>query len=169
MAIMRPLLLISILIASSLGCNRDNASTGEPVEIYLLKDLQLAANKCQVDPSGSSLQFIPTVTNNDILEYSTDEYQFKLTASALERIKALKDRTAFAVTVSKEVIYYGFFKPAFSSSSCDHSITMDVSWGQANRIYMRLGYPSMLPGVSIDDERNNPRLLAALHKQGKLR
>ena len=169
MAIMRTFLLISILVAISFGCNRDNASAGEPVEIYLLKDFQLIANKCQVDPSASSVQFIPTVANNDILEYSSNDYQFNLTASALERIKALKDRTPFAVTVNKEVVYYGFFKPGFSSSSCDHSITMDVVWGQPGRIFMRLGYPGMLPGVTIDDQRNNPRLLSALHKQRKLR
>ena len=78
------------------------------------------------------------------------------------------DRTPFAITVDKQVIYYGLFKPSISSSSCDHSITMDVSWSSASKIVLRLGYPGQLPGVTIDDQRNNPILLASLEKQGKL-
>ena len=166
---MKAFLLIFLFVSVSLGCSKDSTSLGEPVEIYLLKDFQLLTNKCQVDPSASSLQFTPTVANGEILEYSSSDYQFKLKATALERIKTLSDRTPFAVTVNKEVIYFGFFKPSFSSSSCDHSITMDLSWGQANRILMRLGYPGVPTGVTIEDERNNPRLLAALQNQGKLR
>ena len=166
---MKLFLVISLLVAASLGCNKNNASSGEPVEIYLLKDFQLLANKCQIDPSSSSLQSIPIVANSEILEYSSSKYQFKIKTVALERIKALSDRTPFAVTVNKEIIYYGFFKPFISSSSCEHSITMDVAWGQVNRISMRLGYPGLSIGVTIDDERNNPRVLTALQKQGKLR
>jgi len=41
MAVMKLFLLISLLVAASPGCNKNNASSGEPVEIYLLKDFQL--------------------------------------------------------------------------------------------------------------------------------
>jgi secreted Zn-dependent insulinase-like peptidase len=102
------------------------------------------------------------------LAYSKTEHKFKLTGPAIQKIKTLFDKTPFAVTVDKQVVYYGFFKPAFSSSSCEHSITMDVAWASGNEIYLKLGYPAQLPGITIEDKRNDPTLLATLRKQGKL-
>lgn len=75
----------------------------------------------------------------------------------------------FAVTVDKQVIYYGFFKPIISSSSCDHSITMDLDWTSGNKITLKLGYPGQVQGVTIDDKRNDSKLIATLRQQGKLK
>jgi hypothetical protein len=165
---MRPLLFILILAASFVSCKKENLNAGETVEIYLLKSYQTVAAKCQIDPSLSVLQDTATIKNQDILAYSKTEYKFKLTDPAIQKIKALNDRTPFAVTVDKQVIYYGFFKPSISSSSCDQSITMDVAWTSGNEIYLRLGYPGQLQGVTIEDKRNDPKLIATLKKQDKL-
>lgn len=78
-------------------------------------------------------------------------------------------RTPFAVTVDKRVIYYAFYMPNYLSSSCDHSITMNIDWTSGNSIYLRLGYPGQLQGVPIEDKRNDPELLATLKAEGKLR
>ena len=87
---------------------------------------------------GGSFSFCsarqPYHKNQDILAYSPTEYTFKLTESAIQQVKVLSDRTPFAVTVDKQVIYYGFFKPSISSSSCEQSITMDVAWTANNEI-----------------------------------
>jgi hypothetical protein len=56
----------------------------------------------------------------------------------IQKVKTFQDFTAFAVTVDKQVIYYGFFKPSISSSSCDHSITMDLDWTTGNKINLKL-------------------------------
>lgn len=166
---MRQLFYIFTITVISLSCEKDNIKAGETVEIFLLKNSQTVTGKCQIDASVSVLQDTATIKNQDILEYSQANYQFKLTDPAIQKVKTFRDFTSFAVTVDKQVIYYGFFKPGFSSSSCGHSITMDVDWTAGNKISLRLGYPGQLQGVTIDDQRNNPNLIATLDKQGKLR
>lgn len=166
--VMRPLLFIVAVAMICVSCKKDTANAGETIEIYLFKSYQTVTAKCQVDPSLSVLQDSPTIKNQDILAYSPTEYTFKLTESAIQQVKVLSDRTPFAVTVDKQVIYYGFFKPSISSSSCEQSITMDVAWTAGNEILLRLGYPGQLEGVTIEDKRNDPKLIATLKKQGKL-
>lgn len=166
---MRSLLFILVLTACCLSCKKDKIKAGGTVEIYLLKTYQTVAGKCQIDTSVSILQDTATIKNQDILEYSKTNYEFKLTATAIQKVRTFRDFTPFAVTVDKQVIYYGFFKPSFSSSSCDNSITMDVDWTTGNKIFLRLGYPVPLQSVTIDDQRNNPKLIATLKNQGKLK
>ena len=166
---MRPLLFILTMTAICLSCKTGNINTKETVEIYLLKTYKTVAAKCQIDTSFSVLQDTATIKNQDILEYSKTDYQFKLTDTAIQKVKAFRNKMPFAVTVDKQVIYYGFFKPSTSSSPCDHSITMDIDWTSGNKILLRLGYHGQTQGVTIDDQRNNPKLIAALKKQGKLR
>lgn len=152
-----------------LSCEKDNVKGDGTVEVYLLKTSQLVTGKCQIDPLVSVLQDTAIIKNQDILEYSQSNYQFKLTDLAIQKVKTFRDFTAFAVTVDKQVIYYGFFKPSISSSSCVHSITMDLDWTIGNKINLKLGYPGQLQGVAIDDERNNAKLVATLRNQGKLK
>ncbi len=168
-AVMRHLIFTFIMSAICISCKKDHVNTGEPVEIYLLASYQTLTAKCQVDPSASTLEDEAVIRNQDILEYSKTEYTFKLTDQAIQKVKTFADRTPFAVTVDKQVIYYGFFKPSFSSSSCDHSITMDIDWASGDKIVLRLGYPGQLQGVTIEDQRNNPKLITTLANQGKLR
>ena len=165
---MRLLLLILTITTICFSCKKDHIGAGEAVEIYLLETYQLIAGKCQVNPSAYSLQDAALIKNQDILKYTQSSYEFTLTDIALQKVKGLRDKTPFAVTVDRQVIYYGFFKPGISSSSCDHSITMDIAWPSGNKIHLRLGYPGILEGVTIDDRRNDPGLLATLDKQDKL-
>jgi hypothetical protein len=165
---MRPLLIMLTVAVFNLSCSSDQVSTGEKVEIYLLKSFQTVAGKCQIDPDLSVLQDTALVADQEILAYATSTYKFRLAPTAIQRIKDLFDRTPFALTIDKQVVYYGFFKPSISSSSCDHSITMDFAWPSSNEIFLKLGYPAQLPGVAIEDKRNDARLLALLKKQGKL-
>jgi len=167
---MRYLLSLLTFLVITNSCNKNHIDGGgDIVEIYLLKTVQFVANKCQVDASNSTIEVTPLVTNQDIVEYSKRNYEFKLTEEGIQKIKTLRDITPFAVTVDKQVIYYGFFKPGISSSSCLHSITMDLSWSPENKIMMKLGYPGQLQGVAIDDKRNDQMLLATLANQNKLR
>ena len=152
-----------------LSCTKDDVKSGDTIEIYLLKSSQLVAGKCQIDPLTSVLQDTAIIKNQDILEYSQSNYQFKLTDFAIQKVRTLQDHTAFAVTVDKQVIYYGFFKPSISSSSCDNSIIMDLDRTSDNKINLKLGYPGQLQGVTIDDERNNEKLVMTLRNQGKLK
>ena len=160
--------LLAIFIITN-SCNKKNIAGGNSVEIYSLKTVQFVPNKCQVDASRSTIEDIPLVTNQDIIEYAKTNYEFKLTDGGIQKLQTLKTRNAFAVTVDKQVIYYGIYMPDYLSSSCDHSITMGLSWSPDNKIRMRLGYPGQLQSATIDDKRNDPILLAALANQNKLR
>ncbi|MGB3008158.1 MAG: hypothetical protein WBC06_16710 [Chitinophagaceae bacterium] len=165
----RSLLFLFSVTTICLSCKKYNTKAGENVEFYLLKTYQTVTAKCQIDPSVSILQDTPIIKNYEILAYSKTDYQFKLTEAAIQKVKTFIDTTPFAVTVDKQVIYYGFFKPSYSSSSCDHSITMDLDWTSGNKFTIKLGYPSALPGVTVDDKRNDPKLIETLKQQGKLK
>ena len=136
---MRALIYVLTLATLSFSCSKNKVNTGESVEIYLLEKYQTVAGKCQIDPSVSVLQNTATIKNQDILEYSTANHKFTLSDPAIQKVKAFRDFTPFAVTIDKRVIYYGFFKPAISSSSCNNSITMDVDWTTGNKISLNLG------------------------------
>ena len=166
---MRPIFFFLTIAIFCLSCKKDKVKSGDNVEVYLLKSSQLVTGKCQIDPLVSVLQDTAIVKNQEILEYSQSNYQFKLTDLAIQKVQTFQDFTTFAVTVDKQVIYYDFFKPSISSSSCDHSITMDLDWTSGNKINLKLGYPGQLQGVTIDDERNNAKLVATLRNQGKLK
>lgn len=169
MILMRPLLFMLMLTAVGFSCKKDKIKAGNTVEFYLLKTYQLLNRRCQIDPSTASLQDTAIIRNQDILEYSQNHYEFRLRDAAIQKIKTFKDNTPFAVTVDKKVIYYGFFKPSYSSSLCAHSITMDIAWTSGDRIRLSFGYPGAIDGVTIEDQRNNRTLIATLRKQGKLR
>ena len=164
--IMRFLLLILTIVAICLSCKKDNVQPGENLEIYLFKTYQLVTGKCQVNGTSSILEDTAFVKNSDILSYSKASYQFTLTEKMIQKISLLNEGTPFAIVVDKQVIYYGIIKTLNSSSSCTSSITMNhiVS---GNKITMNLGYAGA--DVNIDDQRNNPKLIATLKNQGKLR
>lgn len=108
---------LPFLCILSLNCSKDNLT--QIVEIYLLSSYKMVSGKCQIDSSTAILQATAIDKNEDIVTYSPSFYQFQLTNASFQTIKNLRDFTPFAVTISKRVIYYGFFKPSFSSSSCD--------------------------------------------------
>ncbi len=166
---MRTIFFILIMAACCFSCKKDTTNAGKTVEIYLLKTYQTVTGKCQIDPSASSLQDIATIKNDDIVVYSQTDHQFKLTDNAFQQVMAFGDFIPFAVTVNKVVIYYGIFKQYYSSSSCDNSIIMNIDLISENTIELNLGYPGLLQGVTIDDQRNNATLIATLESQGKLR
>jgi len=159
-------LFILILFFIFYSCKKD-ATAGSSVELYILQSHTSISGKCQVDPASATLQTTATISNSDIIEYNRLNYEFKLNDIAFQKVKAFNDWTPFAVTVDKKVIYYGYFKPSLSSSSCENSITMDIASNTEKKIVMHLGYPGNMQG--IDDQRNNELLLASLRKQGKLR
>jgi hypothetical protein len=165
---MRVFIFIAILMSFCLSCKKEGVSAGERVEIYLLKTVKVVNGKCQIDAVGSVREDTPVVKNTDIFEYAAANYRFKLSDSSIQKINKFYDGTPFAVTVDKKIIYYGIFKPGFSSSSCDHSITMAVYFS-TGEIRLNLGYPGSVPNSSIDDQRNNSLLIATLKKQGKLK
>lgn len=163
---MKSILTILLLTAIFISCKKDKVEPGVSVEIYLLKSPLAIPSKCQVDASSAILQESPIVRNQDILAYSKTDHQFTISDDSLKKLRELPDNTPFAILVDKQVVYYGIVKPFYSSSSCTSSITMNNFEGP-NKISMNLGYAGA--DTNIDDQRNNPKLLATLKNQGKLR
>ncbi len=166
---MRSVILLLVVITACISCNKENTE-GSKVEIYKLSFFGFVTGKCQVDEAVSTILDSATIQNDDILEYEPGTCRFTLTPKGMLNVKnAFTDFEPFAVTVDKRVIYYGIFKPSYSSASCDHSITMDIDWENDRKIRMQLGYPGLLQGVNIDDQRNNQQLIGTLRNQHKLR
>ena len=144
----------------------DRSNLGEGVEFYLLKNYQVLPGQCNLNTSIAVLQDSPFVYSPDIKVYDKTNYEFTLTPRIIQQIQTFKDGTPYAVTVDKQVIYFAYFKPLYSSSVCLNSIAMDVDWLTQNKIYLRF---SSIQGQIINDNRNHPTLLSALANQGKLR
>jgi len=161
---MKLIYIILSISALLFACKKDRQ--GKDVEIFLLKSFQLVPGKCEVDAATATLQADPLVPNSRILLYRQDDYQYFLDDLSYQSIKSLTPRTPFAVTVDKKVIFYGIYMPSIMSSTCGNSITMDIL-GTEKKIHLRLGYP--WPMGSIDDQRNNPEIITAFRRQGKLR
>ena len=169
-------ILIFLFLVVLLSCSKsENAGYTDgasgKVEIYLLSKTELVSGRCEVDKAKSIVDSKPIITNNDIIAYHSAENEFEVNATAFQRIIGLSDKTAFAVTLNREVIYYGIYKPFISSSSCDNSITMSTLTYNINafRLKMALGYPGLLQGITVEDLRNHADLMSALEKQGKLK
>jgi hypothetical protein len=166
-------ILLFILLIALLGgaCKKDYGTSGQSLEFYVLRLHQQIPGKCQVDPATAELVDIPTIKNDDILSYNKADYQFKFSPEAYQRLTTLFQalgRVAFAVTVDKKVVYYGYYSNPILSSSCEHSIGMELTLPVVNSIAMVLGCPSGA-NSGINDLRNDNLILATLQKQGKLR
>lgn len=170
---MKTLLALAAIYVLCMSCAKQTAmqgSTGSStIEFYMLKECHWVPGKCQIDAQKSTLQDTPVISNQEILEYSRKDYQFRLTDLAVQKVKTFQDNMVFAVTVDRQVIYYFIYKPVTSSSSCDESITMDVDRPSGHAVNMSLGYPATDQSSDLPDRRNANVLLSALSSQGKLK
>ncbi len=168
--LIKSIALFSALILLVMGCSKENAESGDAVEIYLLKEYSLVTNRCEIVKSSIVLKDNELISNNDIVAYHHPEHKITLTGSGLNKLDGIYDNTPFCMTVDKEIIYAGFFKPGYSSSSCWHSVTIDPISYVDNQINVNLGYPGTLEDFPIEpDPRENSLLLETFKKQGKLK
>ena len=75
---------------------------------------------------------------------------------------------AFAVAADEELAYTGYFWPGYSSMGCQWITTDPLFIGNRNTMTMGLGYPGLIEGTSIPDNRNDPRILEIFRADGKL-
>lgn len=160
---MKKLWLILLGLIPVLSCTKDH---NWQVEIYLLSSSSLIPGQCAVNPATAVLENTAFIKNDEIVSYDMTAYNFFLNPAASQKMQTLQLRAPFAVTVNKEIIYFGINMPGTMSSSCDHSITVSPFGDQ---LWVRLGYPGLMAGTVIDDQRNNPKLVGALRSQGKLK
>lgn len=163
-------LLIPLILSTS--CHKTESikfNPGHGVEIYLLKEYNMIDGKCKIDDSTIIMENTALIFNEEIIYYKLSEHIIGITDGGIEKLKDIGDWDAFCVTVNKQLIYSGIFKPGYSSSTCDHSVTINpLSYN--NEIHVYLGYPSATI-ASFDgvDPRENELLIQAFRSQGKLR
>ncbi len=166
----RNLLLLIVLGLLYSGCNKENSEAGEIVEIYLLKEYSLVTNRCEIVTSSIVLKDSELISNDDIHSYLHAEHKMILKDDGMAKLESIHDGTPFCMTVDREIIYSGFFKPGISSSTCFHSVTIDPLPYLTNQISINLGYPSTPDDFPIDpDPRENSMLMETFKKQGKLK
>jgi len=113
----------------------------------------------------------PVIAADDIIAYNAETHEITLTASAFERISRLEVLTrgrSFLVCVDNQPVYWGAFWTPLSSLSFDGVTIMKPLGSQEEKVIkLGLGYP----GPSFyrgEDPRNNPEVIEALERDGKL-
>jgi hypothetical protein len=164
----RILALISlILIAFACEDYHYSAPPGDSLEFYLMSGFQRQTNSYKIINSTVKLSDSIIIRYDDILSYNPHNYTFTITKSLADRLDNLHG-TPFAVTVEKQIIYTGYFWAGFSSSMVDW-ITIDpLNYSGKNQLRVQLGYPGLVEGDFIPDNRNDERILEVLKRDFKL-
>jgi hypothetical protein len=143
------------------------------VEFYLLESFDTTGQYYfQIDETSVISKSEPLLTYSDLISYNAISFTFKITEAAKAKIKDLDHSVfglAFAVKANRELIYTGYFWPCYSSASCDWLVIDPCFvYGDENEMQVSLGYPGLLQGVVIPDNRNDPRILAFFRNDNKL-
>ena len=113
----------------------------------------------------------PIISAADVISYSAQTHEIKLSQSAFQRVTDLKvpvTGKSFLVCVDKAPVYWGAFWVDYSSLSFEGvTIEKPLDTQGPPVITIRQGYPaaSFYRG---EDPRNNPVILKSLEQAGKL-
>ena len=161
-------LLLGLLLIS---CCRDGVSPGEKVELYLLESYETIDQTCQIDESTIVTNKNPLLYYSDFVTYNAKDYTFNISEKGRKVINNDDypvTGVPFAVKIGDDLIYTGYFWPGYSSASCQWIVTDPISLLSSDEMRMQLGYPGQFDGITIPDDRNDPRLLNVFRKDGKL-
>jgi len=165
-------ILLSLLFLFILaGCEENEMSSGDEVELYLMETFNTIDNTEQINEASVVLAPEPLIYYEDILSYDQDEFLFKVSERAVDAIEQLNvpvNGIAFAIAVDRNLIYTGYFWPSYSSATCQWVYTDPLMIDLYEGLKIKIGYPSKLPGETIPDNRNDPRMLQVLKRDGKL-
>lgn len=162
------LLLITCIFAS---CERDAEDVPGEVEFYLLDDYETVDGTEEIDTGSVVLAGEALLSYAELKSYDAREYFFIVTGGAREKIEGMEHSVngiAFAVTANKELIYTGYFVPAYSSVSVQWIVIDPTFWHFTDRMYVSLGYPGQIEGREIPDLRNDDRILKIFRRDRKL-
>jgi hypothetical protein len=165
-------ILFSLLLFVFAACKKDN-NRSDSVEIYQLqtytRTVDVSTSPAIIRYSNVSLSATPLVADKDIAGYNPLHTTFYLRKDIAPFIRDFGPDKAFAVTVNKEIIYVGEFRPAYLSSVVYGIASINPSFAQDRQLkidYIRI---DNRPDAAALDKRNDKRLLDALLKSGRLR
>ena len=168
-------IIISLLILLLAGCEKylSPRQQGYGLEFYFIKDFQRIGTSAKIINSTVNLSDSVIIYYDEILSYNSDTYTFTLTESSANWLNDFKNnhihRTPFAVTIDKEIIYTGYFWCGFSSSMVDWVTIDPLNYSGKNQLRVSLGYPGLILGDYIPDDRNDDRILDILRRDSKLK
>ncbi len=158
--------IAAYFLVASAGCS---APASEGVAVYLTKG----------DTPPSQMEMLshvdlaeePVISMDDIISYDASTHAMTLTVEAFNRIADLQvpvSGKSFVVCVDGGPIYWGAFWTPISSQSFDGVTIWTPLGGQDSTVVeIQLGYP-WPPLNEVDDPRNNPLILSAFERAGKL-
>ena len=160
-------LVIALLLA---GCASRAAEPVAGVAIYLPTQPMSGREIQQADLSTLALQPEPLIPASDIVAYSPSTHDLTLTRAAMQRLPGIRipvNGIGFVICVGKTPILAGAFWTAISSLSFDGLTIQVPMYMNETRLHLYSGYPG-LDDTLPNDPRNDPRLLDALRRAGKL-
>jgi hypothetical protein len=161
-----------LLFAYSCEKSESNANSNGRVELYLIHNYSRIDNSSQINENTVVTEQAPLIHYSDIISYDSTECIFELSDRAIEAIKDLEHSVhglAFAIKANDTLIYTGYFWPSYSSASCDWLVIDPFMTSIGNNIQVRLGYPGLIQGQTIQDKRNDRRIIRILKHDNKLK
>lgn len=153
------------------SCDWDQGNVTGKVEFYLVAEFNTVGEGCAIDPQSVKLYPDPLIRYSELLSYNPEEHTFEITDGAKDTIRNLEHSVVgvpFGVTAGGELIYTGYFWPAYSSLSCQWVVIDPLFGMRGNTLRVELGYPGISEGAEIPDRRNDPRILGIFRRDGKL-
>ena len=171
---MRKLIFTLFIALLAGGCEKyqSHRIPGSGLEFYRIMDYQTEGPGFKIVDSSVRISDSVIIYYDEILSYDAKTHIFTVTGDCADRLNDFEMNqihgTPFAVTVNKNVIYTGYFWCGFSSTGVNW-ITIDpLNYAGKNQLRVSLGYPGPVYGDYIPDNRNDPRILDLLRKDGKL-
>lgn len=168
------LLLVVLMVELFSGCEKTQSIPGSngKVELFMIETFSTIKNSAQIDVNSVVTKQSPLISYQDFLSYDSVQHEFSLSNKALDAINGLKHSVhglPFAIKVNDTLVYTGYFWPSYSSASCDW-VVIDPFLANANKkATVRLGYPGLIQGQTIEDKRNDKRILRIFKQDNKLK
>ncbi|MDD3788029.1 MAG: hypothetical protein PHO94_04970 [Petrimonas sp.] len=163
--------IIGILSILTFGCEKDEVNSDEKVELFLLDSYSKIENSFQIDETTVKTKASPLISYSDFISYDSVNYEFQISDKAKNAIDEVEHSVfgvAFAVKANGILIYSGYFWPSYSSASCDCIVIDPMMTSVDDKIKVSLGYPGLIQGQVIPDNRNDSRIIMIFEKDNKL-
>ena len=172
---MRLLTFALFMMLISVACRRNSTpvvTSGPSIDIFLLDSFQYNVDETTVPATvlvaDANIGDRPYISNDEIIGYERETNTFLVRSRAAERLTQLNPG-GFVVTVERVPVYFGFIRPPYLSSIIFGSPTISAMQPDPNRIAIDFATVDDAPHLRTLDKRNEPTLLAALAKSGRLR
>ncbi|RYZ49356.1 MAG: hypothetical protein EOO14_20785 [Chitinophagaceae bacterium] len=166
---MKRLFVLALLAGLLVGCKKEGE---DKVEIYLLESftrtVDASATPATIKITDARFSGSPLVADADIAGYSPAKHTFYLKKNVNPAIKNFGPDKAFAVTVNRQPVYYGEFRPLHLSSVV-YGISFVEPYMTTREMKIDYLWLDNVPRIQNLDKRNDSRLVKALLKSGRLR